>query len=300
MTYFWVDGKFIDKKNSLFSLELGALHYGSVVFDGILAIETPEKNKKKVALFRPTEHIDRFLKSANIMGLNLKYSNNEIMEIIEKTIRFNSLNSYYIRPVLFSKTDYFKLLPGRSSARLAILLKPFYFRLFALKMKIPVSLICCDNIINPFSGGFSSLKVSGRYLINILAKRQARRLGFDDAILFSHNGYVTEATSANIFILRKGEVKTPPLGNIIDGITRRTVIEILASMGISVIERKIAKEELLDSDAIFTTGTATGIVSVKQIEKTKLNSSHELIQRLQKKYIQVITAQDDNFGKYLI
>ncbi len=292
MIYCWIDGKLVNMKDSLISLELGAFHYGSVVFDGILAVEISRENKKKVVLFRPAEHIDRFLKSASIMGFNLKYSNNEIIKIIENTIRFNSLSSYYIRPILFSETAYFKLLPGRSGARLAILLKPFHFRLFSLKMKIPVSLTCCDSIINPFSGDFSSLKVSGRYLINILAKRQARRSGFDDAVLFNCRGYVTETTSANIFILRKGKVQTPPLGNIIDGITRRTVIEILASMGISVIERGITKEEILDSDAIFTTGTATGIVPVKQIDKIKLNSSHILVREIQRRYIEIIKGSN--------
>jgi len=131
---FWIDGRICSKRESLFNLEIGALHYGSLVFEGILSVKIREASENKVVIFHLEEHIQRLLNSANILGLNLNYSQDEITEVIKSLIKINGLSSYYIRPILFSRGDYLKLFHGRKNATLAILLHQFNFKLFTLKM----------------------------------------------------------------------------------------------------------------------------------------------------------------------
>ncbi len=290
--HYWVDGKVYNKKELFIDLDANSLHYGLAIFEGILAL----KLKNDVILFRLNEHIERFFKSADLLGLDIVYSKDDIIKAIKRVVKLNGLNSYYIRPILFSKDSYLKLLPSKRNTSLAILLKPFNLRLFSLKMKIPISLACFEGLINPFCGEYSSLKASGRYLISALAKKHASELGYDDVVLFGKDGNITETSTANIFILKNNEIKTPPLDNVLDGITRKTVIGILSKMSVRIKQEEITKKELLNSDAAFITGSAKGIVSIKKIEKKKLNSSHGIIKELQERYIKVITGSDPNFS----
>lgn len=296
---FWIDGKIYNRKEAIFNLEIGALHYGSSVFEGILSVKIKERSENKVVIFHLKEHIQRLLNSANILGLNINYSQDEVIEAVKSLIKFNGLNNYYIRPILFSRGDYSKLFSNRKNTTLGILLHKFNFKLFKLKMYFPISLVCLDKFIIPFTGKYASLKASGRYLINILAKKEADSLGYDDAVLFDIRGNLAETTTANIFMVKDNKVITPLLGNIIDGITRKTVIELLSDMDVEVKQEDISKEELLNCDAFFLTGTATGIVSVKQIDKKRLNFRHRLIVELQNRYLDIITAKEKAFQDYI-
>jgi branched-chain amino acid aminotransferase len=226
------------------------------------------------------------------LGLQSPYSAVEILEAIKTTIAANGSGSSYVRPILFGRTDYLCLAPKRQAASLAILATRFSFRLFSLKMKRPMALGVFEDLINPFSGAYASLKASGRYLINSIAKRHAALSGYDDAVLLDRRGDVTETTSGNIFILKANEVVTPPAGNIVEGITRNTVIAFLHDMGIPVRERQIPKSELLASDAVFVTGTAAGIVGARSVHLRKLDRKPAFLRELQRRYLRLLEAQD--------
>lgn len=301
MMHFWVDGRMQPSREALFHLELGAFHYGLAAFEGILAIRVGRRGEGRsgVALFRAHEHITRLFLSAAGVGIDTRYTAEDVIGAIRTTVGYNGLNTYYIRPLLFREGDYLRLVHKRTPVRLAILLNSFHFRFFTLTMRRPIALTAFDGLINPFGGAFASLKVSGRYVINMLAKKHAVSLGFDDAVLFDSRGNTTETTSANVFVKRGNELLTPAVGNIIDGITRRTVIKILHQMGIQVREGVISRDELLSSDGMFITGSAAGIVPVARIGDRKFSTRIPWLPELQKRYLDALTGRSGEMQGYL-
>ena len=287
----WLDGTFHDREERLLGLDIGAFHYGVAVFEGILAVRSGRGGKEGAALFRNADHVKRLWESAAMLGLEPPYSKEETARIIKDAIRHYRIGTCYVRPVLFAKDDYTRLLPAARKCSFAVLLKPASFRLLLLKMRMAVSLMMFEEAAIPLSGRFASLKASGRYLVNALAKRQAERSGFTDALLFDRQGGLAEATSTNIFVIRKDSVMTPAPGAIINGITRRSVIDILHDSGYRVEERDIMKDELGVCDAAFLTGTAAGISPVGRIGKHRLNSRHRIIGEIRDGYVKMLIGQ---------
>lgn len=299
MIKFWLNGRMYKKEEAAVKLESGALHYGLAVFEGIITVGIKERGKRQIVLFRASEHIDRLLSSADILGLSVKYSHNDIIMAIKDVITSNGWRSYYVRPLVYSQDNYLRLTRRNIPSILAVLIKPFNFQVFSIRMRIPISLLCFEGMSNPFKGKYASLKASGRYLINAVAKRHADLSGYDEAVLLDQNGHVSETTAANIFLIKDNKIYTPPLGNIIGGITRKTAIDILYAMGIMVGERDISKGELLGSDAIFITGTAAGIVAVRQICHRRLDVTHRILAELQNRYLNIISAKDKEFSNHI-
>ncbi|MFA4983882.1 MAG: aminotransferase class IV [Candidatus Omnitrophota bacterium] len=297
--YAWIDGRVSSQEVALFNLRLGAFHYGLAAFEGILAVRARGKGRNGVALFRAPEHIARLLESAQALHLDVRYSPQDILEAIREIVIRNGSRTCYVRPLLFGGNDYLHLARKNMPASLAVMVRPFNFLAFSLKMKIPVSLTTFGGRDNPSAGALGSLKVSGRYAMNMLAKRYALDRGCADAVLFDSSGSVAEATSSNIFIICKNKISTPAPGKIIDGITRKTVISILEQMGLKVAVRVIGREELLESDAIFLTGTASGIVCARNIEGHKLNAAAFVPAKLRSRYIDIISGRDDKNSSYL-
>lgn len=297
--YAWIDGRICPQEEALFNLRLAAFHYGLAAFEGILAVKEAGKGRSGVALFRAPEHIARLLESAQALHLEARYPTQDILEAIKEIVIHNGSRTCYVRPLMFGESDYLHLGPKNMPARLAVMVRPFSFLAFSLKMKRPVSLTTFGGRDNPSAGALGSLKVSGRYAINMLAKRYALDRGYADAVLFDSSGSVTEATSSNIFMIRKNEISTPAPGKIIDGITRKTAISILGQMGLKVAVRAIGSEELFESDAIFMTGTASGIVSAKNIDGHRLNAAASVLVELRNRYIDVISARDGKNKAYL-
>ncbi len=292
----WVDGRLQEAGEVSLSPETGALHYGTAVFEGIVAV----RSRQGLVLFRAQEHMARLLNSAALLGMGLGYTQEELVGALKDTLRDQAAGrSYYVRPVVFDRNDYSRLLAKRKKVSLIILCRPFDFRLFALRMKLPVSLCIFDGLPLVFSGRFATLKASGRYVVNALAKQEGVRLGYQDSLLCDVRGNLAEATSANIFVVHKEGCLTPAPGNIIDGITRKTVISMMEQMGITVKQLALNKDMLSEAEAAFITGTASGIVAVKRIGKKTLNSRHALVRKLQDEYLGLISGRQGQVDGYL-
>lgn len=255
------DGAFLRAKDIAISPFAQTLHYGLGVFEGLKAYHT----QHGVRIFKPKEHFARMKATAEALQMNFDYSLEELELIAYQFLEYNKLKNAYIRPLLVAG-DHMALITGNNTAKLfmAAWKWPRYLGDKLLKVCIS-SYARISPKAMPVMG-----KISGAYVPNIMASTHAKKHGFDEAIMLDENGYVAQAPGANIFIEKEGMLLTPPLGYIMPGITRATVIELARQLKIEVRERTITVEELLQADAAMFTGTATEIAGIATINEQPL------------------------------
>lgn len=265
--YIWYDGKLVAPEDATLSVMAHTLHYGSGFFEGIRAYKT---GSGKVAIFRLKEHVDRLINSCKVYYVDLPYTKEEIMEAIKSVVRENDFEDCYIRPLVFigegfntiTITDDLKihlmisaweLKGGNDSYTLSI----SSYRRF-MSSQVPMQ-----------------AKAIGNYMNSTLIRAEAKRKGDTDGIALDMQGYISEASTSNIFLVKDNVIYTPDLSSsILNGLTRQTVITIAKNLGYEVCERKIARDELYLADEVFLTGTASEVKYVTEIDKIKVGNSN--------------------------
>jgi len=296
--YIWLDGEFVDWDSAQVSVMSHTLHYGTGVFEGIRARET----KSGTAIFRLQDHIDRLFTSCEAYNLDIPYSKNEIFEAIIEIVRKNNLSSAYIRPLVFFGDGEMGLLPNNVPVRVAI--AAWFWGAYlgddAGNSGVNVCISEWQRIspksFKPFAKGV------GGYMNSTLAKIDAVKNGFDDAIMLSDQGTVAEGSGQNIFLIKDNSMYTPPIETgALGGITRKTVIEIAESNSIKNTEKDLSVDDLMSADEIFFTGTATEVVGVVSIDKNNIGDGNvgETTKKITEKYQQIVNGEDDNFKSYI-
>ena len=253
----WIDGKFVNWPDARIHVLSHALHYGSAVFEGERAY-----NGK---VFKLHQHSLRLHKSAQALGFNLAYSTEEIDRITIELLGKNKLINAYIRPIAWRGSEEMGVAASGQTAHLAIAAWkwPSYFSAEARAKGIKLMI---SPWVRPASNmAPTSAKASGLYIICTLSRNLAEQKGFNDALMLDYRGQVAEATGANIFMVKDGQLHTPTPDCFLDGITRRTVIELANRLQIPVVERAIMPDEFATADEVFLTGTAVEVTSVCQI-----------------------------------
>lgn len=293
----WMNGKYLNKNEGTINISTGALHYGTSIFEGILCI----KIKNRCAIFCLQDHIDRLFESINVLNFKIQYSKEEICNAIINLVKVNRYSSCYIRPIIFKDTSYLDLESKKGRPIVAILCKRFNHNMFLLQMQKEVKVIVSKKTKNLWIDNLTKAKISGKYLNSVIAKKEAREKGFDDAILLNERGIVTEATSANIFFVKDETIKIPTRYNTLSGITQDSVIQIGRDLGYAVVEQDIKVDELYSADEIFLTNTAKGIISVSQVNSKKILdlSQKRITEVLRNKYINIIVGRDSAYQKWL-
>lgn len=275
MPFAYMQGKVIPFEKANVSIATHALHYGTASFGG-MRTEVDPSNKNAVILFRPNLHIERLQNSAKLLGFT--FSAADIQKALTAFIAANPATSYYIRPLLY--TSDLGIAPRLHDLEHDLLI-------YGLDMGEYLSRsggITCtvsswtrpEDRAMPLRG-----KISGTYINSALAKSEAVERGYDEAILLNSRGKVCEASAMNIFIVRDGVLITPSVtDDILEGITRRSIIEIAKESGLAVIERAVDKSELFIADEVFLCGTAARITSVNKIEQYKLPTTHPITDKL--------------------
>ncbi len=294
LKYAWFKGRCIPFEQASVSIATHALHYGTGAFGGMRAIPDPGNNKSFL-LFRVDQHIKRLCQSAKLLLTDL--SESEVYNSLVKMIKINKPTSpIYIRPFVY--TSDLGIAPRLHN------IETDYF-IYAIELGdylSPEGVTCRisswtrqeDNSL-PLRG-----KISGAYITSSLAKTEAALSGFDEALLLNKRGKVSEASGMNLFIVRNGELITPGVDeDILEGITRASVIELARQSGIKVIERSVDKTELFISDEVFLTGTAAKITPIKQIESTKLNVNRPIMDQLRKKLTSITEGREPLFEKWI-
>ena len=267
----WFNDKLVPWEDATIHVLTYALHYGSAVFEGIRAYKTDDGCK----IFRLDEHIKRLLNSAKIYRMNIPYSHQELKNACRIIVSSNDLNEgAYIRPIAFRGYDDLGLHAHNNDA-IDVVVAAWEWGTYLGNAGLKDGVDACVsswNKINPNTVPFMA-KASGNYLSGTLVAMEARQNGYDEGILLDSKGMVSEGAGENIFMVKDGNLYTPPLSSsILDGITRDAVMKIAESFKLSVIETEIPREQLYIADELFFTGTAVEITPIKSVDKITIGT----------------------------
>lgn len=293
----WIDGGMIPWKEATVHVMSHSLHYGSGVFDGIRAYSTP----RGTAAFRLTDHVRRLFASAAMLRMELPFQPSQLVDAAKTTVRVNGLASAYIRPLAFRGEGEMGLYPQRAPVRVAIAAwawGPYLGEAVNNGARVSVSSWRRNdpNIVLPEAKG------SGQYVNSILAKIDAVSAGFDEAIMLNLAGQVAEGSGENIFMVKGGDIVTPPSSaGILMGITRDTVIRLARDLGYPVKERTISRGELYIADELFFSGTGAEVTPIREVDGRIVGSGGRgpITARIQDLYFGVVQGKISGYDEWL-
>jgi len=294
--YVWFDGKFVTLENAKVPITTHAIHYGTSVFEGIRAYW----NEKNLCVFRLDEHVKRFRRSGQFYNISLNFSDNQIKDAIIGICKKNKIKeSCYIRPFYFIG-DYGINLHVTEKAPTNVGIFSFPFGDLFNKNGITAGVSSWRKFSDMSTP--TQAKMGGNYLNSIIATQEAKKNGYDEAILLDYNGNVSEAPGENIFIVREGQLITPPLSaSALEGITRDAVIKIGKDLDMEVFERDVSRNELDNSDEIFLTGTAAEITPIISLDGKKIGNGKagQITKKMMKKYTDIVMNKNKDYSHWL-
>ncbi|TFH01732.1 MAG: branched-chain amino acid transaminase [Calditrichales bacterium] len=288
--FIWHDGQHIKWEDANIHIMSHVIHYGSSVFEGIRTYDT----NQGPAVFRLRDHIQRLYESAKIYRMDVSWTVDEIVEACVETVRKNNLGACYIRPVVFRGYGSFGVNPFNNPLETYIAVWEWgaYLGADALESGVDV----CFSSWNRFAPNTlpAMAKCSANYMNSQLIKMEAIKNGYSEGIALDTNGYVSEGSGENIFVIKNGVVMTPPLtASILPGITRNTVISILTDLGYEVKEMQLPREMLYIADEVFFSGTAAEVTPIRSIDKINIGNGKrgEITARAQAEYFNIFNGK---------
>ncbi len=294
--YVWFDGKYVLTEKAKVPITTHAIHYGTSIFEGIRAYW----NGKNLYVFRLDEHVKRFRRSGRFYNISLNFSDKEISNAIIGICKKNSIKqSCYIRPFYFVG-DYGINLHVTEKAPTNVAIFTFPFGDLFSKNGISAGIVSWKKFSDMSTP--VQAKMGGNYLNSIIATQEAKRDGFDEAILLDHNGNVSEAPGENIFLVKDGKLATPSLtSSALEGITRDAVIKIANDLDIDVEERYISRGELVLADEVFLTGTAAEITPIISIDSQKISNGKpgDITKKIMQEYTDIVMNKNDYYSHWV-
>jgi branched-chain amino acid aminotransferase len=292
----WLNGEFVAWEDAKVHVLTHALHYGTAVFEGVRAYETPQGT----AIFRHQDHLDRLERSAKLYYMNMPFSREQLREVTHELIVRNSFKSCYIRPLVWRGYGPMGLNPldnpveamvavwewgaylGEEGKRNGVRARVSSYRRISSESLIPHS------------------KASGQYLNSVLAKIESVKAGYEEAILLDDKGYVCEGTGENVFVVKDGVIHTPGQADgILDGINRKSCIQIARDLGYEVVERTIARAELPLADEVFLTGTAAELTPMREIDDIEIGPPGPITREIQGIFEDALSGRDARYADWL-
>ncbi|HLG20017.1 MAG TPA: branched-chain amino acid transaminase [Bdellovibrionota bacterium] len=295
----WMDGRFVSWGDANVHVLTHTLHYGVGIFEGIRYYDCGSKG---TAVFRLRDHMRRFDESARIVEMKLPYRVSDLVEACVKTVRENKLKEGYLRPLAFITGA-----PGMgiwaydNPISVAIITWGWGAYLGAEGVTRGIRMKTSSYTRHHRNIGMTKAKVCGQYFNSVLAKREAKMSGYDEALLLDPEGYVAEATGENLFMVRDGVVRTPPLGSILSGLTRNTVMTLLREWGTPVVEEQLTRDDLYVADEVFLTGTAAEVTPVREVDTRIVGAGKPgpMTQKIQNAYGDLIRGKNDKHKEWL-
>jgi branched-chain amino acid aminotransferase len=296
--FIWMDGDFVPWDDANIHILTHTLHYGLGAFEGIRAYDLTSGSG---AIFRLRDHIERLFNSCHIIMMDIPFSVDDLVDASLELVRKNKLTNCYVRPLVYM-SDGAMGLGAVNPTRVSLIAFPWgaYLGEEGLKNGIRVGVSSFNRLhvnINMIRA-----KVCGQYTNSILAKRLAVQQGMDETILLDTQGFVSEATGENIFMVRKGTIKTPPTStSILEGITRETVITMARDLKYELIEQKFTRDELYIADEIFLTGTAAEITPIREVDFRKIGTGlpGPITKKIQAEYFATVKGERDKYSSWL-
>jgi branched-chain amino acid aminotransferase len=293
----WYDGKMVNWRDATTHVLTHTLHYGMGVFEGVRAYKTD----KGTAIFRLQEHTDRLFRSAHILQMKMPFTKEEMMEAQKAAVRENNLESAYMRPMAFYGAEAMGISAKTLSTHVIVA---------AWEWGAYMGQEALDNGIRVKTSSFSrhhvnitmcKAKANGNYMNSILAHQEAAQDGYEEALLLDVDGFVAEGSGENIFIVRNGKLYTPDLTSALEGITRDTIVQLAAEIGLTVIEKRITRDEVYGADEAFFTGTAAEVTPIRELDRRAIGAgtAGPITKQLQKMYFDAVTGKSANHADWL-
>ena len=294
----WQNGELVAWEDAKVHVLTHGLHYGTGVFEGMRAYPTAQGP----AVFRHHEHLERLFKSAELYYMPIPYTLEELRAATHELIVANELSECYIRPIAFRGYGQMGLYPLDAPVEVSIAVWPWgaYLGEEGKRNGVRAKVASWRRI--PHDALIPHAKASGQYLNSVLAKIEASKAGYQEAILLNHQGFVCEGSGENIYAVRDGKIATPGhTAAILDGITRRSIVQIATDLGREIVERDVARAELYLADEVFLTGTAAEIVPVVEIDDHTIGSGEPgpITRELQRVFDDAIHGRDPRYAEWL-
>ncbi|HUB76211.1 MAG TPA: branched-chain amino acid transaminase [Solirubrobacteraceae bacterium] len=294
----WQNGELVPWDEARVHILTHGLHYGTGVFEGIRCYET----ERGPAIFRHDDHLDRLERSAKLYYMEIPYSREQLRLATHELITRNGLRSCYIRPIVFRGYGQMGLNPLDAPIDVAIAVWEWGAYLGEQGKRDGVrAKVSSWERISP-RALIPHAKASGQYLNSVLAKIESLKAGYDEAILLDEHGRVCEGTGENVYIVRDGVIITPPqTASILDGISRRAILQIARDLGYETLERDIARAELYHADEVFLTGTAAELVPVREVDDQTVGAGRpgEVTVVLQRAFDDALHGRSERYDEWL-
>ncbi|RLK35614.1 branched-chain amino acid transaminase [Cupriavidus plantarum] len=293
----WMDGKLIEWRDAKIHVLTHTLHYGMGVFEGVRAYKTPEGT----AIFRLKEHTRRLFNSAKIFQMEMPFDQPTLEAAQREVVRANNLESCYIRPLVWIGSEKLGVSARGNTIHVAIAAWPWGAYLGEEGMERGIRVKTSSFTRHHVNVSLVRAKASGYYINSILANQEATGLGYDEALLLDTDGYVSEGSGENVFIVRNGVIYTPDLASCLDGITRDATLTIARDLGIEVREKRITRDEMYCADEAFFTGTAAEVTPIRELDDRVIGEGRRgpLTQRIQEAFFAAVGGTDEKYKKWL-
>lgn len=287
-----MNGKFIKWNNAKVHVLAHALLYGSAVFEGIHSYKT----ENGTAVFRLDDHLRRLFHSARSFGMDVKFSEPQLKKAVKAIIKKNSINDGYIRPMAYYGYGSIGVYPANVPADIAIAAIPWK-KYFSKNLNVVVS----KYLRHSEKSSIFGVKISGNYANSILAMRDARIKGYDEALMLDYRGYVAEGPAENLFIVKSGKMMTPGSRSALHGLTRDTILKISNDMGINAFEKEIKLNEAKNADEAFFCGTMMEIAPIISLNGKKIGKGEigPVTKKIMGKFYDVVRGRDKKYRKWL-
>ena len=290
--FVWMDGKLVSWDKSKVHILTHSLHYGSAVFEGIHSY----KIGHGVIIFRLNEHINRLFHSANAMSMKLKFTRFQLKNVIKKLIRINNLSDAYIRPLVYYGYGDVGVYPKDVLTNTAIIAIPW--RHYYSK---DLSIMTSRYIRHSEKSTVFGAKISGNYANSILAMYEARKNGYDEALMIDEHGFVSEGPAENIFLVKNRDLITPNSRSSLYGITRDSIFGASKDIGISAYEKPVTLNDVKNADELFFCGTATEIAPIVSVDGIKIGNGRvgEITSKVRDKFYEIVRGKDKKYSKWI-
>ncbi len=296
--FIWFDGKLVPWDQATVHVLTHTLHYGVGVFEGIRAYKCANGSSE---VFRLEEHVARLFASAHIVMMHLPFTQKEIVDAIVATLKANDMAEGYIRPLSFIGTGVMGVYPGDNPVQTVIATWPWGAYLgdeaLAKGIRVKTSSFCRHHVNAMMTKG----KITGNYVNSVLAKMEVKADGYDEGLMLDTNGYVSEATGENLFIVRNGIIKTTPLTSILEGITRASIITLAQNLGYEVREQQFTRDELYVADEAFFTGTAAELTPIREVDGRRIGEGQagKVALQLQQEFFKIVKGENPKYAAWL-
>ncbi len=295
----WKDGKVVDwSVGAPISVLTHTLHYGVGAFEGIRAYRRADG---QTCIFRLREHIQRLFDSCRLVLIEPNVTREQLMQGCVEVLRSNSMTEGYLRPLIVLGAGAMGVLPANNPVQSFIVAWSWGAYLGAEGLERGIRCKISSYARHHINVSFAKGKITGQYINSVMAKMEAKSCGFDEAVMLDVQGYVSEGSGENIFVVKNGRIVTPPLSSsILAGITRDTVIELCREEGVPLTEARITRDELFLADEVFVTGTAAEVTPVREVDFRAIGSGVRgpVTERLQRRYFEVVKGGDNRHPEW--